>query len=772
MSVKSTSFKKAYDFSADEIAKLTVFTLRVYLDIFNKGYEEDTTKMSYWLAPVKGGEQHDEHATLPWEMMDWTILDAVHKNVGFQWTPEMSPLFLLDKFLIDPGDGGRRFFTIRIAEEYKPLDPVPEHTAKYKFDADILNYSISLFKKTRKDREGTWNEDQPVLQAEKVLHRRNMLAEPDAKEEKLNSRCFLCPEPLKISALPTSIVSMCYVFPAIITRIDSYLIAHELCENLGLEVDLALALEAITKDSDNSGDHQSHERINFQRGMGKNYERLEFLGDCFLKMATSISIFTQNPNDNEFDFHVKRMLLLCNMNLFNVSQKLDIASFIRSQAFSRRTWYPEGLRLIKGKGKVEETEQTEIVAKNSVKHRLGAKTIADVCEALMGAAFLSHNQPGLWKAENWRNAVVSVSKFVDSPDHATMEWTEYSTAYQKPAYQTTPANGIQIELCRQVERKHDYHFRYPRLLQSAFLHPSCPYIWSGVPSYQRLEFLGDSLLDMACITHLFYQYPTKDPQWLTEHKMAMVSNKFLGAVCVKIGFQPHLRYHSSILHTHINDYVEELQSAEQLSQGAKDFWRTVVKEPPKCLPDIVEAYVGAIFIDSDFDYGQVQRFFDQHIKPYFEDMTIYDSYAKNHPVTRLHHVLTIHLGCQEYQLIATEDATGDGSPAEVIAGLMVHDHPTPIGPWRAKSGRYAKEKSAKAALEELDGLAPFQYRMKYGCDCNTKADAEGNQFNEVVGTTDVTGAVEAMAECSMEEFQDARHAIAKSQDQGESRISS
>lgn len=128
---------------------------------------------------------------------------------------------------------------------------------------------------------------------------------------------------------------MSYVFPATIHRIDSYLIAHEVCSSLNIDVDIALALEAITKDSDNTEDHQSHERINFQRGMGKNYERLEFLGDCFLKMATSIAVFTQNPNDNEFDFHVKRMMLLCNKHLFDIAKTLDIHEFIRSQAFSR-----------------------------------------------------------------------------------------------------------------------------------------------------------------------------------------------------------------------------------------------------------------------------------------------------------------------------------------------------------------------------------------------------------------------------------------------------
>lgn len=58
---------------------------------------------------------------------------------------------------------------------------------------------------------------------------------------------------------------------------------------LGLAIRLDLALEAITKDSDNTQEHRE-DQIHLQRGMGKNYERLEFIGDCFLKMATSISI--------------------------------------------------------------------------------------------------------------------------------------------------------------------------------------------------------------------------------------------------------------------------------------------------------------------------------------------------------------------------------------------------------------------------------------------------------------------------------------------------
>ncbi len=180
----------------------------------------------------------------------------------------------------------------------------------------------------------------------------------------------------------------------------------------------------------------------------------------------------------------------------------------------RRTWYPEGLKLLEGKGRTK-------TGKEVVKHLLGDKTIADVCEALIGAALLSYQDTG-----NMDMAVKAVTVLVSSPDHDVQTWKDYYKLYAKPAYQTAPASASQLDLAAQVERKHEYHFRYPRLLRSAFIHPSYPFSWEKVPCYQRLEFLGDSLLDMACINFLFYRYPDRDPQWLTEHKVGFAFRVF------------------------------------------------------------------------------------------------------------------------------------------------------------------------------------------------------------------------------------------------------
>lgn len=131
-----------------------------------------------------------------------------------------------------------------------------------------------------------------------------------------------------------NVVYTAYLFPAIITRIESYLISVEVCDLFGLKVLPVLALEAITKDSDNTEEHRE-QQVHVQRGMGKNYERLEFIGDCFLKMATSISLFSQNPDNDEYEYHVRRMLLICNKNLFGTAIKAELFRYIRSTGFSR-----------------------------------------------------------------------------------------------------------------------------------------------------------------------------------------------------------------------------------------------------------------------------------------------------------------------------------------------------------------------------------------------------------------------------------------------------
>ena len=175
----------------------------------------------------------------------------------------------------------------------------------------------------------------------------------------------------------------------------------------------------------------------------------------------------------------------------------------------RHTWYPEGLTLLQGKDHSKK-------ASSERKHALGEKTIADVCEALIGAALLS----GGFR-HRFDMAVKAVTAMVDSGNHTGSHWKEYYRNYSPPKYQTINADGFEVDLAQKVEEKLGYHFLYPRLLQSAFTHPSYPSAWAKVPCYQRLEFLGDALLDMVCVEDLYGRFPDRDPQWLTEHKVCL-----------------------------------------------------------------------------------------------------------------------------------------------------------------------------------------------------------------------------------------------------------
>ncbi|KAL4741976.1 hypothetical protein BDV11DRAFT_212303 [Aspergillus similis] len=594
---------------------LTGYTLQIFQDVFHKVYSSEPETMPYWLVPAS------------------TQAAAGARVYALAFSENTSPDFYCNRFVYDPWDGRCRYFTLSVDESLKPSDPPPPSVPRRRHMNVIMNYCISLS--------------------------RNSRASFFAKSTGANLRKR---KPRALS-IPAPVAASCLAFPAVVTRLDGYLITLEACRELNLVVKPELALEAFTKNS-----------------AGNGYERLEFLGDCFLKMATSISMFAQNPNNDEFDFHVKRMCLICNKNLFNTAIRKEIYRYIRSRAFTRHTWYPEGLSLLKGKDHSKKLL-------SSAKHNLAEKTIADVCEALIGASLLSGGTE-----HRFDMAVKAVTILVDNEDHKACCWKDYITA------------NLAII----------YHFNYPRLLRSACTHPSYPSAWATVPCYQRLEFLGDSLLDMVCVEDLFARYPYRDPQWLTEHKMAMVSNKFLGALAIKLELHKHLMYFSNPLMSRITKYAEEVEAAVLENMSSVDYW-TSITDPPKCLPDMVEAYLGAIFVDSNFNFSVVEEFYHKYVQPFFVDMAIYDTFANKHPTTFLHNRLTGEYGCSDYCLQAGEIPAVDGETPRVLAAVIIHD--TVVAEGIASSGRNAKIKASAKALDMLEKLRQAEFREKFGCNC-------------------------------------------------------
>ncbi|KAI3318603.1 hypothetical protein HD806DRAFT_549027 [Xylariaceae sp. AK1471] len=726
--VEFVPFTDGIDCHPGDVDGLNQFTLRIFRDVFSKEYASEAEKMPYFFAPLL--YPHDSERLVfngdSRTIIDWDCILRIQNTPG-DVELENQPEHIFDnKFVRDPWDGSRKFYTIRRRPDLRSTDPqlpgLPRSRHHKKSEgeevsSDIWNSTITLHGKSRA--KITRKEDLAVVEAEYIPLRRNLLDRFDIADE-VERRCFLVFQTLKLSALPVDIVAMAYNLPAIIYRLESNLIALEACKSIGLDVRPDLALEAMTKDSDNTDEH-SEAQINQRGGMGKNYERLEFLGDCFLKMSTTIALFSQTQDCDEFQYHVDRMVLICNKNLFNNALEMKLEQSIRTKAFNRRIWYPKGLELLKGKQNDSKLGKKGVGSEN---HALADKSIADVCEALIGAAYLT-----TYRQKNFDMAIQAVTKFVEHSNHKMTTYGDYYAAYKIPKWQSAEPRAVQYELARQIEEKMGYKFKYPRLLRSAFTHPSYGSIYEGIPNYQRLEFLGDALLDMVCVDYLFHKFPEADPQWLTEHKMAMVSNQFLGCLCVSLGLQKHMVSMTSGLPKEIADYVTAITDAQNQAEEeaeasglgrtayARNYWMGE-KRPPKSLPDIVEAYIGALFVDSQYSFEEVQHFFDKHILPYFEDMHLYDTYANNHPVTLLSNVLAIEFHCTQWRIMSSETDDEDRGFAEtkIAAAVMIHGvvRENSFG----DSARYAKLKVAQRLLRRLKDMSADEFKKTFDCSCS------------------------------------------------------
>ena len=298
--VRLTPVVESLKLTESLLDQINAFTLCIFDDVFSKEYFSDIEKMPYFLVPIKANANYDENSD-PVQVIAWNIISHVglkqeewnmhresqkrqnqtqerkaqqsHKweNKVWKGVPDE---FFSGKFIVDPYDGSRKLWTVGLTHQYKPLDPIPPGSAVRKGtrrnNDNILEYSCSLWTKARQ--RVAFDENQPVIEAKVISLRRNLLDPFDASENE-SQRCFIVLEPLKVSPLPVTVVAMAYLFPAIIHRLESYLIALDGCALLHLNIRPDLALEAFTKDSDNSGEH-GDEQINFQRGMGSNYERL------------------------------------------------------------------------------------------------------------------------------------------------------------------------------------------------------------------------------------------------------------------------------------------------------------------------------------------------------------------------------------------------------------------------------------------------------------------------------------------------------------------
>ncbi|RMZ90298.1 hypothetical protein DV736_g2478, partial [Chaetothyriales sp. CBS 134916] len=701
-----------------EIEQLTAYTINsIFADVFNKIYAFDIRQVGYWLVPKLSKTKKDTSKLR--QLVDFNALQKASTRRA-TWSAGDKASAWCHQFLVDPLSGKHHYFSESVVEGKGPFDAEPEEflpkEGKKSKPASIIYFTDSHWRMSEKDKLAVkWDRNQPVIDAQVQMVRRNYLDHPTEKEQIL-AKCWIVPEPLEIARLTPAQARFALVWPSIIYRLEQYMIALEALDMLALTgIPAELALEAFTKDV--QGDNEDNQtEPGKHRGMGKNYERLEFLGDSLLKMTTTITVFNRTVCDEE-GMHCRRMALLCNRNLFNVaSTTYNLQRYIRSQSFMREYWYPENMVLLKGRGaNRKEPQPVQHVAKT---HALGMKTIADVCEATIGAAILG--QKDLPLETRFDLAIRAISTLVESEDHDIQQWADFSNMYKPSPWQLDQGDPRANDLAARVTARIGYKFKYPRLLRSAFTHSSD--MNAPVPDLQRLEFLGDACLDWVSIWWLFSTNPGRDPQWLTEHKMALVSNRFLAALAVTLDFHKFFSPTTVKLFSNVKSYADEASEKYQAYQRGEygpDFWVKIDKSPPKALADLVESTLGAILIDSGFRLQPLVDFFDTHVLRFFRDISIYDGYANQHPVSYIYKKLTEEYGCIDFKVMNTD--VRDGSiEATITAGVLIHD--SVVAKSAGASARYAKVRASKIALERLDGLTRNEFRKRFGCNCTNRRD--------------------------------------------------
>jgi len=129
--------------------------------------------------------------------------------------------------------------------------------------------------------------------------------------------------------------------------------------------------------------------------------------------------------------------------------------------------------------------------------------------------------------------------------------------------------GVNEVSLRQLEKQLQYHFSDPALLLQALTHRSV-----GASNNERLEFLGDSILNFTAAEALYQARPEADEGTLSRYRALLVKGETLAHIADELGLQA----------------VLILGEGELKSGGHRR---------KSTLADSVEAIIGAVYLDSD-----------------------------------------------------------------------------------------------------------------------------------------------------------------------------
>jgi ribonuclease-3 len=219
-----------------------------------------------------------------------------------------------------------------------------------------------------------------------------------------------------------------------------------------------------------------------------------------------------------------------------------------------------------------------------------------------------------------------------------------------------------------------YAFRDPALRERALTHASwLPDHPEDAESNQRLEFLGDAVLQLVLTEALFGLFPGEREGVLSKRRAALANGTFLAGLARELGLPAGLR----------------LGQSEEAGGG---------RDKAAALEDACEALVGAVYLDSDLPTAR------RVVLGWYGDLAARLAAVEDaeNPKGRLQEKVQPAHGNEalRYEVVAVAGA--DHARAYEIA-VRLHDRE--LGRGRGPSKKLAEEAAARAALATLEKSA-------------------------------------------------------------------
>jgi len=220
----------------------------------------------------------------------------------------------------------------------------------------------------------------------------------------------------------------------------------------------------------------------------------------------------------------------------------------------------------------------------------------------------------------------------------------------------------------QLQKQLGYTFLDQNLLITALTHRSCLNSPNIKESYERLEFLGDAVLEMLISTYLFNEHKDKMEGFLTAARSTIVRTESLSKISRNNG---------------LNRFIL-MSKGEELSGG---------RDNSSILEDVIESLMGAIYLDGTITAAQ--GFFDKFIVPE-ANISVSEEKLKDPKSLLQEQVQAKGLASPLYKTV--QEIGPDHSKTFEVEVLVENK---PIANGTGKNKQEAEQSAAKAALAQI-----------------------------------------------------------------------